>query len=186
MTPNAYALIGLTALVACLVALLTFAVLRFATGARSGRQLSSRGDGGEMTMISAALQEAVAKLKAQERATAARAEASERLSEEIIASLTAGLLVTGLNGAVRILNPAGRRMLGLGDEATLEEIGRALDDLSLSDVVKECLATGSAIVRRTVRLREARHGVSHLGVTVSPLSDPAGEVHGAICLFTDL
>ena len=49
------------------------------------------------------------KLKAQERATAARADASERLSGEIIASLTAGLLVVGLNGEVRILNPAGRR-----------------------------------------------------------------------------
>ena len=54
----------------------------------------------------------MAKLKAQERATAARADASERLSDEIIASLTAGLLVVGLDGEIRILNPAGRRMLG--------------------------------------------------------------------------
>ena len=53
----------------------------------------------------------MAKLKAQERATAARAEASERLNGEIIESLTAGLLVVGLDGEVHILNPPGRRML---------------------------------------------------------------------------
>jgi len=185
MTPAAYALLGLTALVASLVAVLTFAILRFAAAARSARA-RARGEGAELALLSSALQDAVTKLKAQERATAARAEASERLSEEIIASLTAGLLVTGLDGGVKILNPAGRRMLDLGEAATPQDINRALEELSLSDVVKECLATGSAIVRRTVKLREPRHGVSHLGVTVSPLSDVTGAVHGAICLFTDL
>jgi two-component system sensor histidine kinase HydH len=185
MTPAAYALLGLTALVASLVAVLTFAILRFAAAARSARA-RARGEGAELALLSSALHDAVTKLKAQERATAARAEASERLSEEIIASLTAGLLVTGLDGGVKILNPAGRRMLDLGEAATPQDINRALEELSLSDVVKECLATGSAIVRRTVKLREPRHGVSHLGVTVSPLSDVTGAVHGAICLFTDL
>jgi signal transduction histidine kinase len=186
MTPNAYALLGLTAIVAAMVGVLTFAILRFAAAARDARQ-NARGSGGvEMALMSAALQEAVGKLKAQERATAARAEASERLSEEIIASLTAGLLVTGLGGEIRILNPAGRRMIGVGDAATSDEVQRALDDLSLSELVHECLSTGNAIVRRTIWLPEPRHGVSHLGVTVSPLSDAKHIVHGAICLFTDL
>jgi signal transduction histidine kinase len=185
MTPNAYALVGLTAIVASLIGVLTFAVLRFAAAARNARQ-NARGGGMEMALMSAALQEAVVKLKAQERATAARAEASERLSEEIIASLTAGLLVTGLGGEIRILNPAGRRMIGVGDAVTNDEVQRALDELSLSELVRECLSTGNAIVRRTIWLPEPRHGVSHLGVTVSPLSDAQHAVHGAICLFTDL
>ena len=43
----------------------------------------------------------------------ARAEASERLSSEIIASMTSGLLVVDEEGVVRTLNPAGARMLGL-------------------------------------------------------------------------
>jgi signal transduction histidine kinase len=185
LTPSAYALIGLTAIVASMVGVLTFAVLRFAAAARSARQ-AARGGGMEVALMSAALQEAVGKLKAQERATAARAEASERLSEEIIASLTAGLLVTGLGGEIRILNPAGRRMIGVTDDATTEEVQRALDELSLSELVHECLNTGHAIVRRTIWLSEPRQGVSHLGVTVSPLSDAQHVVHGAICLFTDL
>ena len=54
----------------------------------------------------------------QERAMKARAEASERLSSEIIASMTSGLLVVGEDRQVRTLNPAGQRMLlGSPDDA---------------------------------------------------------------------
>src|SRR4029079_5305705 len=92
---NAYALLGLTAIVGALAAALAFAILRFGAAARdTGRHL--RG-GNETALLAAALEDAVTKLKAQERATAARADASERLSGEIIASLTAGLLVVGLD-----------------------------------------------------------------------------------------
>jgi signal transduction histidine kinase len=185
LTPSAYSLLGLTALVAVLVAVMTFAVLRFAAAARD--QGRNRGVGAETAMLSAALQEAVTKLKAQERATAARAEASERLNGEIITSLTAGLLVVGLNHDIRILNPAGRRMLGLPelfDPATDE---RSPHERPLLNVIDECLTRGSAILRRAVVLpAEATHGIMHLGVTVSPLFDQDGRLHGAICLFTDL
>ena len=58
--------------------------------------------------MAAAMEEAVRKLRIEERAMKARAEASERLSSEIIASMTSGLLVVGDEGAVRTLNPAGR------------------------------------------------------------------------------
>ena len=185
LTPQAYALLGLTALVACLVSVLTFALLKFSMAARDARR-GMRGDGAETAFLSAALQEAVGKLKAQERATAARAEASERLSGEIISSLTAGLLVAGLEGEVRILNPAGRRMLGLPESPSPGEYHRSPREQPLLDVVDECLKSGSAIIRRAVTLPEMGHGLTHLGVTVSPLSDQDGKLHGAICLFTDL
>ena len=85
MSPSASTLLGLTAIVACLVALLTFALLRFIFAARDTRR-QTRSSGADTAILSAALQEAVAKLKSQERAMAARAEASERLSGEIISS----------------------------------------------------------------------------------------------------
>jgi signal transduction histidine kinase len=185
LTPSAYALLGLTALVACLVSVLTFAVLRFASAARDSRR-SVHGSGAENALLSAALQEAVTKLKAQERATAARAEASERLSGEIISSLTAGLLVVGLNREIRILNPAGRRMLDIPESATPAQNQPSPREEPLLSVVDECMSTGTAIVRRAVVLSDSEHGVTHLGVTVSPLFDEEGKLHGAICLFTDL
>ena len=173
---------GLTAIVAALVSIIAFAMLRFMAAARDTRRRSK--DGGEMAVLSAALQEAVSKLKAQERATAARADASERLSGEIIASLTAGLLVVGLNAEIRILNPAARRMLGLADAPPLKDYRRVLSE-PLSQMIDQCLSSRAPILRRTVKLARAG-GATHLGVTVSPLFDDRAELHGAICLFSDL
>jgi two-component system, NtrC family, sensor histidine kinase HydH len=183
VTQEGYALLGLTALVGGLAATLAFAALRFAAAAKGARQPRS---GGETALLSAALEEAVARLKQQERATAARAEASERLSGEIIAGLTAGLIVVGVNGEARIVNPSARRMLRLPEPASAANYRALLDDPALSDVIDECLRTREAVIRRTVHLREPRHDVSHLGVTVSPLVDDQGVLTGAICLFTDL
>ncbi len=186
LTPNAYTFLGLTALVAALVSVLAFALLRFSAAASDTRR-NLRGGGAETALLSAALQEAVTKLKAQERATAARADASERLSGEIITSLTAGLLVVGLHGEIRIINPAGLRMLDRPDTLRPEEFQRSPREQPLLDVIDEFLAHGIAIVRRAVVLPETgEQGITHLGVSVSPLSDPQGTLQGAICLFTDL
>jgi signal transduction histidine kinase len=184
LTPSAYAFLGLTALVACLVAVLVFAVLRFSAAAAETRR-APRG-GTDTALLSAALQEAVIKLKAQERATAARADASERMSGEIISSLTAGLLVVGLRGEVRILNPAGLRMLDRPESLRPDAFQRSPREQPLMDVIDECLRDRSSIVRREVVLPSAGPRLTHLGVSVSPLFDPQGEPHGAICLFTDL
>ena len=189
LSPNAYALLGLTAIVACMIALLTYALMRFVSVSRQMRK-NIRGDKGfEAVFMSSALQDAVTKLKAQERATAARADASERLSEDIIAGLTAGLAVVGVGGNVRTLNPAGRRMLDLSETATPTDFRAALNSMLLTGVIDECLRTGAALQRRVVTLPSPRHGVSCLGVSVSPLGDVHGgkeQLHGAICLFTDL
>jgi signal transduction histidine kinase len=185
LTPTGYAFLGLTALVAALVAVVAFAVLRFVSAARETRR-KMQGGGLETALLSAALQEAVSKLKAQERATAARAEASERLSGEIISSLTAGLLVVGLNGDIRILNPAGRRVLDVPESLSLDAYRRSPHEQPLLDVIDECLKTRTPIVRRAVVLPGNGHPETHLGVTVSPLFDQDADLHGAICLFTDL
>src|SRR5439155_265626 len=169
MNPNAYAVVGLTAIVAALVAVLTFAVLRIASAARDTRS-SLRGSGGDTVLLTAALQDAVAKLKAQERAMSARAVASERLSGEIIASLTAGLLVVELGGDVRIINPAGRRLLGLGEEAPFDDYRQLPPPASrLATVIDECLRNRTPIVRRKLELSGSP--VSHLGLTLSPPVD---------------
>lgn len=184
LTPGAYALLGLTAIVAAISAAVAFAALRILSASRDSRK--QRAHTADTAILSAALSEAVTKLKAQERAMAARAEASERMSSEIISSLSAGLLVVGLDGAVRILNPAGRRMLHVPDNAPVDDFRRLLSEPVLSDLIDECFATKGPILRRSVTLPEPATGVSHIGVTVSPMLDEHGQLHGAICLFTDL
>jgi signal transduction histidine kinase len=174
---SAYTLLGLTALVAGLVSILVFSLLRFLTAARDIRNRSRHGD---ETRASSVLEEAIARLKVQERATAARAEASERLSAEITSSLTAGLLVVGMHSEIRILNPAGRRLLG--EQTGLDDYHRLAEPMS--QMIDRCLATRAPILRSTVRLQQPRP--MYLGVTVSPLIDPQGDLQGAICLFSDL
>jgi signal transduction histidine kinase len=184
VTPAAYALLGLTALVGALGAAMGFAVLRAAGAARNTRR--RRGAALETTELLTTIEDAVGKLKTQERAASARAEATERLNDEIISSITAGLLVIGLDGMVRILNPAARRMLQVPETAPLDHHRRLLREPALSDVIDECLTTRGVVPRRTVELPEGSHGPSHLGITVSPLFDHQGDLHGAVCLFTDL
>ena len=185
MNSNAVALFGLTAIIGALSGLLMFATMRLFSAARQ-RQLSRRAHGRDPEMLSVALEEAIERLKAQERATAARAEASERLSSEIISGLTSGLIVVGLDGGVRIMNPAARRLLGLPDAPIAGDYRTVIDEPALSQTIDECLSSGRAIVRRTVHLPEGRRAASRFGVTVSPLFDASGELHGAVCLFTDL
>ena len=117
----------------------------------------------------------------------ARAEASERLSAEIVMSMTSGLLVVSEHREVRTLNPAGRRLLGLGERrdpgscATFCAMRRLFPGLS-----KSAPPTGRAIVRRAVALSAGAPGATHIGVTASPVRSETGQSHGVMCLFTDL
>ena len=83
----------------------------------SGRGNARRESGGESAMLSMALQDALTKLKQQERAMAARAEASERLADQIVEGLTSGLVVVNRAGMVQAINPAARRILEIDDRA---------------------------------------------------------------------
>lgn len=186
MTPSGLAFLGLTAIVAALSAVLAFALLKIFSAARDTRS-HLRESGADTAMLSAALADAVGKLKAQERAMTERAEASERLSEEILTSLASGLLVVGIDGTVRTLNPAGRRLLGVSTPEAgtnyRDVLGRAEP---LAVAIDDCIRTGQPIVRRAIELPSSPGEALHLGVTVSPLSGVTKDVQGAICLFTDL
>ncbi len=187
MTPAGQLFLGLTAIVTVLVAVLTFAVLKFFTAARDTRGRMKDG-GMETALLSAALQDAVTKLKAQERAMALRAEASERLSDEIIANLTAGLLMVNRSGEVQIVNPVGRRLLNLGEGPHRGVHYRQLlaHAEPLAAIIEQGLSTGRTMIRRAVELPSASAPSLHLGLSVSPLGDDSSAPHGVICLFTDL
>ena len=183
MSPQGYALLGLTALVAILVSVLAFALLRFGAAVRDSRRRAR--DDGESSLLAAALQGAIQKLRAQERATAERADASERLNTQIVNSLSAGLLVVNQRGDLEILNPAARKMLGIDGipGARLSDLPRSA--APLARVIDECLVGGQAVVRRQVRMPGAGT-VTHVGLTVSPLGTGSAAPAGAICLFSDL
>jgi signal transduction histidine kinase len=178
-------LLGLTAIVAALAAVLAFAILRAFAAARNMAK-GTRNDAGETAFMTAAMEEALARLKLREQVLAARAEASERLSDEIIASLTSGLLVVGADHQVKSMNPSGRRLLGMPEAGARREVGDVLRGAAapLAGVIEECLSNGQPIRRRQVLLPSPGGRATHLGVSVSPIGE--GSSHGVICLFSDL
>ena len=182
MNLQAYALLAQTAMIGVLIGVIVFAGLRFLSATRRNRV--NRGDSGDSPLMAVALQDAIQKLRAQERAMTERAEASERLNTQIVNSVTAGLLVVDRSGQVQILNPGGRRMLGFEAAAEWPHYTKLpIAAAPLAAVIEECLTTGQPIVRRALEMPNAGD-VTHVGVTVSPLgSEGAG---GIICLFSDL
>lgn len=167
------------------IALLFIVVFVKAIKVASGRGSARREAAGESAMLSMALQDALTRLKQQERAMAARAEASERLSEQIVEGLTSGLVVVDRGGVVQAINPAARRILELADGVAGMPFRQALKPATaLSDLIAEAIEGTSPIMRRTITLGGERP--RHLGVTVSPIVGADGDLQAAVCLFTDL
>ena len=162
------------------------------------RRLAKADDGNVNAFMTAAMQDAVTRMREHERALAARAEASERLSDQILDNLPSGLLVTDKGGEPQRVNPAGARLLGLpvlpatggdaskaGGRSIWETLGASGE--AMRALIAECLATGAGSSRRAITLEPSGGGPHrHLGAGVSPLRDADGAVTGAICLFTDL
>ena len=71
LTITGYALFGITMIIAIVMVVAVIRIVKAIAGRGGSRKAESRG---ESAMLSMALQEAVTKLKTQERATAARAE----------------------------------------------------------------------------------------------------------------
>jgi PAS domain S-box-containing protein len=153
----------------------------------SGRSAAQRraAERGGSALLSMALQGALTKLKQQERATAARAEASERLASQIVEGLTSGLIVVDRDGVVQSANPAARRILELDrDGAGLPFRELLASAPAMAAVIDEALQGASPILRRTIALGKGQS--QHLGVTVSPITAADGSLQAAVCLFTDL
>ncbi len=179
LTIAGYALLGITAIMVLVLMALLVSLVRMSRMSRHAKDTRV-----ETSVMSAALQEALMRLKAQERAMAARAEASEQLSNQIISGVGAGLIVVDRDGVVRIVNPAARRILGLeGDGHGVTLTSLLSGSAPLAEVITNALRTGVPVVRRQLRL-DGRP--SHLGVSVSPLAGPDGALQAAVCLFTDL
>ena len=176
-----FALLGIALMTAIVLVVMLVRIVKVA----SGRNAARRGERNESALLSMALHEALVKLKAQERATAARADASQRLADQIVEGLTSGLVVVDRSGMVQSVNPAARRILDLQNDPTGRPFREALAGArAMTDLIGEALQGGSPILRRSVALGDTKS--QHLGVTVSPITDHDGSLHAAVCLFTDL
>ena len=176
-------LLGIAIMTAFLLTVVVVMLVRTAIG----RSRVRKADGGDNARCRWPLQEAVNKLKAQERQMAARAEASERLfwPNRRRPDLRAWWWWIE-SGVVQTLNPAARRILGVEGVATGGAVAEVLRQVpALADVIAEALETTAPIARRTLTI-EGGVRPAHLGVTVSHITGVAGDMQAVVCLFTDL
>ena len=138
----------------------------------------------------------LAQLHALERR---RAERSERLSERLIANIPSGLVTVASSGAVTAVNAHALKILGARiNTAQLYEPGtvmfapgedyRSFLRLSprLVEMIGQCLDTGHTFRREEVALTLEDGRTRHLGLSISPITDAAQAVEGALCLLTDI
>jgi PAS domain S-box-containing protein len=178
------ALLGVTLFIGVMLIVVVMRLAKVASGRRAAARRGAESRT-ESAMLSMALQETLTKLKEQERASSARAEASERLASQIVEGLTAGLVVVDLSGMVQSVNPAARRILDLAPDVAGQPFRDVLAGApAMADVINEALHGASPIVRRTIALGGGKP--QHLGVTVSPITAADGSLQAAVCLFTDL
>ena len=109
----------------------------------------------EIDHVAIAVSDLEAAIDYYQRAFGARVDHREIVERD---GVDVGGVVVGLDGAVRIMNPAARRLLNLEGRTTSGEYRAVIDEPALSQTIDECLATGAAVVRRTVHLPEGRIG----------------------------
>ena len=123
MTSELQTLIGVSAFLFALLGIVVLAVFRFRSAAKRMNQ-SADVDSAESAFVAAAMAEAVSRIRTKEQAQQARADESERLSEDIVSGLTSGLMVVTADGGARIVNPAARRLLNLPTACASHRVSR--------------------------------------------------------------
>jgi signal transduction histidine kinase len=207
MSTELQTLIGVSTFLFALLGIVVFAVFRFRNAAKRMGQTAAL-ESSESAFVAAAMAEAVTRIRTKEQAQQARADESERLSEDIVSGLTSGLMVVTADGGARTVNPAARRLLNLPTAIVPSRVPAAVTGKAgpveamrtptyaevlisvppLAAVIEETLRTRQPIMRRVIDLRAhgLRTSAAQLGVTVSPIVHADGRFQGLICLFTDL
>lgn len=143
-------------------------------------------------------------LQAQTQAEQRRARTSENLSQAVVANLSCGVLVFGMNGLVKQANPSGREMLGF----------QALTGMSAEDIFRDAAVDSpesggvygdgmesfpvtvaeevQAVLREGCQRRHFEAGYStpagaklHLAMTVSAVPAVDGSLLGVACVISD-
>src|SRR6516225_7042532 len=105
-------------------------------------------------------------------------ESLQALHENIIQSMSGGLITTGLDGRVTLANTAARRLLGCGDEL----LGTSVKELFLDPLPN----VSSDRAHGEVRFQPANGFRKTFRVIVSPLIIPGREGLGCVYTFDDL
>src|ERR1043166_1067444 len=108
------------------------------------------------------------------------------LKERITAQMPSGLIMVDCDGLIVAHNPASDRIF----EGTLAKSSRLRDHVResqvLQDLLDRCLNSGEVFTRIEFNAPIGPHVDKRIGINLSPITDSAGNIEGAICLLSDL
>lgn len=139
-------------------------------------------------------------LMVQSQAEQQRARTGETLNQAVLANVPCGVLIFGLNGLVRSINPAAKTILGFasmigmsaedifrGALVRKEDTNTAVEEsVALAEEVRAVLHEGSQRKQVQGEYETPAGGQRLIGMTVSPLPGLDGISLGVACLITDL
>lgn len=137
----------------------------------------------------------LAQLHALERR---RAEKSERFSERLVANIPSGLVAINSKGLITSANQHALNLFNYsgtaGDFDQETEIHKPPMNYELFfkpaattiEMISQCLKTGETFKREEVEIIQSEGTPRRLGLSISPITDAAHHVEGALCMMTDI
>lgn len=145
------------------------------------------------------LKQQKSELAAQSQTEQQRARVNEALAQAILANLTNGVVVFGMNGLVKTSNPAARSILGfasltgMGIEDIFRDAsvfgakadGEAGEPLWVADQAREVQHQGGATRRMCAHYETPEGTKQDIGVTILRAPSSDGTNSGVVCLLDD-
>lgn len=128
----------------------------------------------------------LAKLHLSEKA---RADDVQQLNQDLIRSISSGLILIDQSQKVRVFNHAAESILGLSRVAVLSyPYGPLIEKISPSfkEDIDRCFAQRANINRAELQVFNRENEIRYLGASIMPLQDRQQNFAGVICLFSDI
>jgi PAS domain S-box-containing protein len=111
---------------------------------------------------------------------------STLLSEHISGKMPSGLIMVDREGKIVDHNPASERIFEgtLARSSWLRDLVR--ESHQLQDLLDRCLNSGEVFTRVEFNAPIRKDVDKRIGINLSPITNPAGEIDGVICLLSDL
>ncbi|HSE39788.1 MAG TPA: ATP-binding protein [Acidobacteriota bacterium] len=159
-------------------------------------QLPERENRNEADFLIQTFNSVIGQLKTKEQELArlhlsekARADDVARLNQDLIRSISSGLILVDQNGRINVFNEAAESIFKISSKDVLSRSYReVLQNLSpaFKADVDRCLNERTNINRVELEIHTQNAELRYLGASIMPLQDREQKFAGVICIFTDI
>jgi PAS domain S-box-containing protein len=119
----------------------------------------------------------------------ARADDFQQLNQDLIRSISSGLILIDQAGKIRVFNQAAESILKVSRSDALNDSYEAVIEKispSFKKDIERCFADAGPVNRAEVEIQNEQGEVRFLGANIMPLQDRQQNSAGVFCIFTDI